>query len=219
FENGAAVTGGSAPSLVIVTAGSVSLDDGSTLAEGEMTTVDGEVSLTANESDAVVAVATIGDDVSLPAVSDESGESDDGESDGESDGPAATPVVGGTDPEPTPVDETEPEATLESSVSILVEAIDCSNGDSVSWENCTPLEGVLFSLARAEETSSSETGITTDSSGQVYDIALAGTTVTVAYASGAPEGLVPLTGPFTAEDVQDGQVFLFVFGTADQQAQ
>ena len=42
----------------------------------------------------MVAVATIGDDVSLPAVSDES---DDGESDGESDGPAATPVVGGTE--------------------------------------------------------------------------------------------------------------------------
>ncbi|MDQ3654272.1 MAG: hypothetical protein M3457_04240 [Chloroflexota bacterium] len=200
--NNASVEGGSAPSLVIVTSGSVTLGDGTTLAEGDVTTVDGDVSLSANETDAVVAVATIGDDVSLP---DGSGET----SEIESDDPAATPVVDGAD-----TDESQ-----ESSVSILVEAIDCSNGDPVSWDNCTPLEGVLFSLARAEETSSSETGITTDASGQVYDSAGDGTTVTVTYADGAPEGLVPLTGPFTAEDVQEGQVFVFRFGMLEQQGQ
>lgn len=199
--NEATVAAGSAPSMVIVTSGSVTLGDGSTLGEGDSATVSGDVSLAANETDAVAAVATIGDDIPLP---DGSGEA----SEIESDDAAATPVT----------DDAESDATEESSVSILVEAIDCSNGDPATWENCTPLEGILFSLARAEATSSSETGITTDQNGQVYDSAVAGVTVTVGYTSGAPDTLVPLTGAFTAEDVQEGQVFVFVFGTADQAA-
>lgn len=194
------LAGGTAPSLVIATSGSVTLNDGATLSQGQATTIDGDVSLTAGESTAVVAVATIGEEVSLTG---DSGNVEESEA-----APAATPVVDETGAEPT--------SELESNVSILVEAIDCSNGDPVTWENCTPLEGVLFSLIRAEETSSSETGISTDANGQVYDMSGDGSTVTVAYADGAPEGLVPLTGPFTVENVQEGQVFVFVFGTPDQ---
>jgi hypothetical protein len=128
---------GSAPSLVLATTATVTLSDGTTLSEGNATVVDGDVSLAMKESTAVAAIATIGEEVPL-------GDGAAGDREEADPSSAATPSTEAAEPQ--------------SSVSILVEANDCSNGDPFTWEGCTPLEGVLFSLARAEETCSSETG-------------------------------------------------------------
>jgi hypothetical protein len=172
------------PVLVIVTQGSITLNDGSEVGDGEIIQISGGETITSGSDGASISLGLVGDQVDVEAV-DNGGSA---ETSGEEDG--------------TPTADQH---------SVTIVAMDCTNGDRETLEGCQPLPDVLFSVARGTETASSETGVTTDEGGSALIDVPEGHDLTATYASGAPEGLVPVTPSQSLDDVTQAESLTFVF--------
>lgn len=183
-----------APVLVVVSSGSVTDSDGNQIGAGAAATVASGSTLTANEDQTVVSLGLVGEQVGTS-------------SGGNSSATTSTATATSTStPSPTEPGEGE---TVEHAVTLS--AVDCSNGDRISLEGCEPLSGVTFSVARGDDTSSSETGVITDDGGAAQFTVPDGWSVTARYLSNAPGELSPIETVVTIDAVTQAELITFVF--------
>jgi hypothetical protein len=132
------------------------------------------------------------------------------------DAPAEEPVAGApgtTDPTTGgPVTGGTPVGGAPATESVLtIQAVDCRQGDIVSFEGCVAMPNATFSVTRSTDADSTESGFTTDANGFVTFTAAPGSSVTATYAFGAPTGVAPNNDGQVLEPVEGDATLTFVF--------
>lgn len=94
---------------------------------------------------------------------------------------------------------------------LTIQALDCRGGDLATLDGCVAMPNATFSVTRGSETTSSETGFTTDANGYVTFTAELGSAVTATYAFGAPTGVAPNNDGQVLEPVAGDATLTFVF--------